>query len=579
MNKIYRVIWSEVLQMWLAVAEIYHAAGKRERGITGAEHHPWGDFSLWRLKRLAAALLLAFASRYAFAAPAPQELPDGGQVVAGQVTISQSAVTMQIQQSSSSAVVNWNSFNVGSQAQVNIQQPNSSSALLNRVTGGSPSQIFGQIHANGQVYLVNSQGVFIAPGASVQSGSFVASTMGISDQDFMSGKRTFNRNGSTASVVNEGTITAADGGFVALLAPDVRNEGLIVANMGTVAMAGGESVELQLNGANQLVNLIVAPASIQTEIDNHHAVLASGGQIILSARSVSKLEASVIKNDGQLDASSLQSEGGRIVLEGDDISVGTGSVITANGATGGGTVQIGGDWQGQGSTYEATQVTVAQGAIISASATQQGHGGEVVIRSNVANAQASTQILGTIMTQGAGGGQGGKVETSGYQLGLSGSVVTGAGGQWLLDPVDMTVTTSGGTVSAGSPWTTAGSVSASSIISVLNSGGNVTLDATGGSGGSGNITIVSAITKTAGSSATLTLNAGQGGIAINAAISSSSNALNVTLNSAGGISSNTSGTINTNGGVLTLNSNGTGTTNGASVGTLSGVISGSGSLI
>ncbi|MGL4860541.1 MAG: autotransporter-associated beta strand repeat-containing protein [Enterobacteriaceae bacterium] len=578
MNKIYRVIWSEALHTRIAVSEIYHAAGKKKHGIIGAENRLWGRVSQWRLKQLAAALLLAFVSRYSLAAPAPQELPTGAQVTAGQATISQSAATMTIQQSSSNAVVNWNSFNVGSQAQVNIYQPNSSSALLNRVTGGSPSQIFGQIHANGQVYLVNSQGVYIAPGASVQSGSFVASTMGISDQDFMSGKRTFNRNSSTASVVNEGTITAVDSGFVALLAPEVRNEGLIVANMGTVAMAGGESVELQFNGANQLVNLIVDPATIKTEIDNHHAVLASGGQIILSARSVSKLEASVINNDGQLDASSLKSEGGHIVLEADDITVGNGSVIAADGATGGGTVHIGGDWQGQGSTYEATQVTVDQGAVVSASATQQGNGGEVVIRSNVSNNQSWVLVDGKVSAQGAGGGAGGKVETSGYQFGVGDKINPGSGGLWLLDPANITIAPSTSIIiflPSGLSTTvhpvSGGTIDPQTIVNLLNNNTDVDLNATRLSGSeTGTITINSAISISPSGGATLYMDAGSGGISINAPISASSGTLSLYLNSQGGISSSSAGTINTNGGSLTLNS--------ASSGFLNGAISGSGSV-
>ncbi|MGL4858203.1 MAG: ESPR domain-containing protein, partial [Enterobacteriaceae bacterium] len=124
MNKIYRLIWSEITRTWVAVAEICTARGKRSRDVTGHGHHLSGKTQLpGQLRHLALFILLHFMMQSAgAAAPAPQELPIGGQVVGGQATISQSAATMNIQQSSSSAVVNWNSFNVGSQAQVNIYQ-------------------------------------------------------------------------------------------------------------------------------------------------------------------------------------------------------------------------------------------------------------------------------------------------------------------------------------------------------------------------------------------------------------------------------------------------------------------------
>ncbi|MGL4860540.1 MAG: filamentous hemagglutinin N-terminal domain-containing protein, partial [Enterobacteriaceae bacterium] len=515
-------------------------------------------------------LLQLSASCAVYAEPLPQALPTGGQVVAGQATLNQTPGQLNIQQSSASAVINWNSFDVGRQASVNFYQPNASSAVLNRITGGNPSQIFGQINANGQVYISNPDGVFFAPGASVHAGGFVATTMGINTQDFMAGSRTFQRNGSSAAVVNEGSLTAIDGGFVALLAPQVRNSGLIVANMGTVAMAAGERIELQFNSNDQLVNLLVTPADIQTEVDNHYAVVARGGQIILSAKALNQLQASVIKNDGELDASNLQSVGGHIILSGDNITLGNDSSLTANGATGGGSIEIGGTWR-QETGYQASRVTVDQGARINADATQQGKGGLVVIRSNVSDPNGLTQVDGFITTQGAAGGVGGRIETSGYQLGLTGTINAGAGGEWLLDPVDITVTNSGGAVPAtGGTWSTTGTVSNTSINTALNNGNNLTLDATGSGAGTGSITISAPISKTAGGNVLLTLNAGTGGIAINNAISASVGQLALTFNSQGAITSSTSGTLNTNGGLLTLNPS----ANGA----MSGVISGSGAL-
>lgn len=232
MNNAYKLVYSAALNTWVAVAE--HVKGRGKQGT---------------VRLLKAAALLgagALAGGQAFAAPPSlNQLPTGAQVAAGAVNISQSqtatAASMTIRQASQQAIVNWQSFNVGANAQVHITQPGSSSVLLNRVMDSNPSQIFGQIQANGQVFLTNPNGVYFAPGSSVDVGSFTASTHGISDSDFLSGHYNFNRHGSSASIVNEGTLKASLGGYIALLAPEVRNQGVVLAQVGgTVAMAAGE---------------------------------------------------------------------------------------------------------------------------------------------------------------------------------------------------------------------------------------------------------------------------------------------------------------------------------------------------
>ncbi|HEY8332155.1 MAG TPA: filamentous hemagglutinin N-terminal domain-containing protein, partial [Tardiphaga sp.] len=148
-----------------------------------------------------------------------QSLPTGGSVAAGAVAIAApSSTQLTITQTSPSAVVNWQSFSVGQGAAVNIQQPGSTSALLNRVTGDTPSSIAGSLTANGQVYLVNPNGIAItATGIVNTGGGFVASTLGISDADFLAGKRSFSGSGASAEVSNAGTITVGRGGYAALI--------------------------------------------------------------------------------------------------------------------------------------------------------------------------------------------------------------------------------------------------------------------------------------------------------------------------------------------------------------------------
>jgi filamentous hemagglutinin family protein len=177
-------------------------------------------------------------------------LPQGGSVAAGHATIGTPASNgLTITQSSPNAVINWNSFSIGRPNTVTFNQPNSSSAVLNRVTSNTPSTIAGALRANGQVYLVNPNGIAITSSGTVNvGGGFVASTLGISNRDFMSGKRTFAGEGDSSAVSNAGKISIGRGGFVALLGGSVSNEGTINVPLGKVGLGSGESVTLDLAG-------------------------------------------------------------------------------------------------------------------------------------------------------------------------------------------------------------------------------------------------------------------------------------------------------------------------------------------
>jgi filamentous hemagglutinin family protein len=178
-----------------------------------------------------------------------QNLPTGGSVAAGSVAIAQpSATQLNITQSSPSAIVNWQGFSIGQGSAVNIAQPNASSAILNRVTSNTPSTIAGALTANGQVYLVNPNGIAITTTGTVNTGGFVASTLGISDADFMSGKRTFTGNGASAAVSNAGTINIGRGGYAALIGGTVSNSGNISVPLGKVGLGSGKQVTLDFSG-------------------------------------------------------------------------------------------------------------------------------------------------------------------------------------------------------------------------------------------------------------------------------------------------------------------------------------------
>lgn len=301
MNKTFRSVWNARKQTYVAAAESVSARGK-----------PCSGTQL--IAALAAALGVVVPNAQAQTAPPVDALPSGGQVSAGQAAIHQSGANMVIRQGSDRAAINWQTFNVGQNAHVQFQQPGASSVTLNRVMSSDPSQIFGRISANGQVILTNPSGVYFGRSAKVDVGGLVATTHQISDDDFMAGNNRYERKDSTGSVINEGELKAALGGYIALLAPEVRNQGAIIAQMGTVALAAGEAIDLHFDSNNRLTSIRVEPAQIQTLVDNRHAVEAPGGLVIISAQSMDRLVGGVVKNSGRIEATGLQQQGGRIIL-------------------------------------------------------------------------------------------------------------------------------------------------------------------------------------------------------------------------------------------------------------------------
>ena len=326
MNKIHRVLWNKNTQTFVAVAEVAKSCGKgtaRARVCAVAARNL--DLALQTMWAALASAGLCWSAAFAQTL-APAQLPVGGQVSAGSASIAQSGGTMAITQNSQRAAINWQSFNVGSQAKVNITQPNSSSVLLNRILGNSASQIYGQINANGQVIMSNPSGVYFSPTASVDTSAFTATTHGISDSDFMAGIMKYTRDGATGKIINEGSISASLGGYIALLAPEVRNSGLVVAKLGTVVMAAGETFELEFDKQTRLTNILVAPATIAALVENRQAVQAPGGLIILSAQAANQLQSGIVKNSGVVQATGLVDNGGVIRLSASQRVVNTGSL-------------------------------------------------------------------------------------------------------------------------------------------------------------------------------------------------------------------------------------------------------------
>jgi filamentous hemagglutinin family protein len=488
-------------------------------------------------------------------------LPSGGAVSAGSASIDASPGKLTINQASQNAAINWQSFSIGQTEAVQFVQPNSSSVALNRVLGSDPSSILGSLSANGKVFLVNPNGILFAKGAQVNVGALVASTRNITDGDFMAGNYKFSGNGN-GTVVNQGSINA-DGGYVALLGATVSNEGTIVAKLGTIALAAGNAFTLDVAG-DGLLNVVVNQGAVDALVQNGGLIKADGGQVLLTALSAGNLLQSAVNNTGVIQAQTVESHNGTIRLLGDmqsgTVSVsgtldvtGTGAGqtggnvtvtgqhvglfgghINASGDAGGGTVLVGGGFQGKNPNVQNASATyMSADSTIAADAITNGNGGTVVVWSN-----DSTRAYGGITARGgAQGGNGGLIETSGHWLdvgdaNVNASAPNGRPGMWLLDPADVTIVgaaTSNGSV-AGGVFAPDSGVSAANFESrllagglqtILNAGTSITVTTTNNGvpgGGNGDINVNAALTWTPAATSTLTLNAARD-VNLNAAIS------------------------------------------------------------
>jgi filamentous hemagglutinin family protein len=270
-----------------------------------------GNNSVSTLRAATACLTLIGAAVALALTPAVQALPMVGTVTTGVATIAQADGTTTVTQSSESAAINWQSFNIANGQKVDFAQPNSSAVVLNRVVGNDPSLIYGELNANGQVFLINSSGVLFGRSARINVGGLVASTLGLSDVDFLAGKRSFR--GTSGSVVNQGELTA---GYVAMLGGHVSNQGVIRANLGTVALAAGSQVTLDFAG-DRLLSVAVDRSAVSALAENAELIVAAGGQVILTAHATNALLDTVVNNTGIIEARTLGGEAGTIRLLGD----------------------------------------------------------------------------------------------------------------------------------------------------------------------------------------------------------------------------------------------------------------------
>jgi filamentous hemagglutinin family protein len=360
--------------------------------------------------------------------------PSGGQIVAGQVSISNPAANgTLVNQTSQSAIVNWQQFNVAGNEYVQFVQPSSSAVILNRVIGGAPSEIFGSMRANGRVFLVNPQGVLFAPGAQVDVGALVASTLDIKNEDFLAGRYVFSGGTPGAGVTNAGAVTAADGGFVVLQGDYVHNTGIVQAKLGQVVLASGSATTLTLND-NGLVSFAVDAAAVsqQAGVSNAGDIIADGGKVVMTAKVARGLVGTAVNNTGRVSAQGIVEHDGEIELTaaGGDV-VNSGTLDASSTAGDGGKIDVTSD----------SNIDLQSGTQLLASGSARG-GSVRVIADGDLHLRAGASLAAT------GGVGGGIAELSGHRnTVLRGNVSLGRGGALTIDPATITIADGSGSTS------------------------------------------------------------------------------------------------------------------------------------
>jgi filamentous hemagglutinin family protein len=433
--------------------------------------------NLWSMTLCAT--IVGLSTVTSLAQPAPNARPTGGNVVAGQATISMSPGTVNITSTTLQVVIEWQSFDVGSHQEVVFTGPSANATVLNRVTGPNPSQISGQLSSNGQVYVVNASGVTYYQGAEVDVSGFVSTSINISNQNFLGGQLVFDQPGNPAAeIVNQGEIIISDRGAVALVAPGVKNSGVILAPRGSIGLGSATRFGLDGNGnlgvdnTGQLTSLPPDPRLVV----NKGTIRARGGRVWLLANVAAGLGGSihvggVVRTktvhsqsgqivvlavgagaivEGTLDASGEKAGdtgGGVQVLGVSSTELGATSLVDVSGEAGGGVAAIGTTLaRAQGgpsvtAAFTSNNALVDNGAEITADALAAGNGGRVVVL-----ASSQTIMAGIISAQGGNpSGNGGFVEISGYgSYQLSGMIDLrapfGALGIILIDPYDFIIT-------------------------------------------------------------------------------------------------------------------------------------------
>ncbi len=404
--------------------------------------------------------------------------PEGGRITTGSGSIQQiSSNTTQIDQTSNTLSIDWQSFDVAPQETVRFVQPGRDAAALNRIFDQKPSEIFGRIEANGRVFLMNPNGLIFGAGSVIDVGALVATSLSLDAGALdTTGYRLFSAPGTltgenAGAVINRGVIAAATGGSVSLIGPVVKNEGRILADYGQINLASGSQAYLRFDGAS-LMHFSVSgdvtknPGQAAAAVENSGSLIADGGRVLLSASAASQVFSEVVNNSGlvrasrienvggvvtlvgtggnvinrgDLDAQGVSGQGGTITVSGERVGVFDTARIDASGGSGGGRIRIGGR-AGEDGTVASTFTQIGAQTVIRADAGPSGDGGDIRVW-----AEDSSWAHGTISARGGSiAGHGGFVEISARQgISFAGSVdvsaANGRTGTLLFDPTDIII--------------------------------------------------------------------------------------------------------------------------------------------
>ncbi|MBX9903667.1 MAG: filamentous hemagglutinin N-terminal domain-containing protein [Burkholderiales bacterium] len=387
--------------------------------------------------------------------------PTGAQVAAGAASFQTSGKTLTVT-NTPGTILNWSSFSIAAGEVTRFQQQSALSAVLNRVTGANPSSILGTLSSNGRVFLVNPHGIVFGQGSVINTAGFVASTLNISDADFLAGRMKF-EGGGHGVLRNEGAIQAA--GDIFLVGPRIENAGLIKSDNGSVLLAAGQAITITSPDAHGVQFALQAPTDSALNLGVIEAKNAAGmfagtlkhsgdiratsasvdasGRVVLAAQ-----KDAILDGNATINVDNIAGKGGAVQITGERVGLFDNATVTARGVAGGGTILVGGDYQGANpAVRNAARTFVGSGAVLDASATSSGDGGKIIVW-----ADDVTRYFGSAAVRGgAQGGDGGLVEVSGKNaLVFEGRVgleaVNGRSGTLLLDPLNITVQAGAGTL-------------------------------------------------------------------------------------------------------------------------------------
>lgn len=375
--------------------------------------------------------------------------PNGANVVHGNVNISQSGSNTIINQNTDKAIINWNSFDVNKGESVLFNQNSSSSIILNRVTNGLPTSIFGNISANGNVFILNQAGVLVGNGASINTNSFLAGAANINDNDFIAGK--YNFYGAQGNVINNGSIKVQDGGYAVLMGKNVENNGLISAKLGKIYLSSGETFRMDMSG-NDLIGVEVEKGITDAYISNTGHIQAEGGTIIMTAKNASDVIRQAVNNTGVIDASSISYKGGKVILGAENGQViNDGEINVSSKSDEGGSIELKAEHIiNNGLVYanglngglinmlSSDLLKIGSSSIIQANSFGFGNGGNIKLISQ----KRAESHKGALIEAGSIYGSGGFIELSGYDSvyafgNFNTKSLYGVYGQFLLDPSNM----------------------------------------------------------------------------------------------------------------------------------------------